>query len=177
MASCWSTRQCASLKSLCEFIFKFYTDEIITCTINLPSQKSTTNIWILYWPNSWDIVREQRRGMRIEKGKQGGWIWGQKLWSEVRKKRVKENKNESRWRGGRRAVREVELRERVGRSVEHTVTSRIPPTSLSQSMWQEDLCNTPEMEGGDGERVTRRRMKEGARRAAVKGVMQRKRSG
>lgn len=25
------------------------------------------------------------------------------------------------------------------------------------------------MEGGDGERVTRRRMKEGARRAAVKG--------
>lgn len=25
------------------------------------------------------------------------------------------------------------------------------PESLSQSLWQEDLCNTPEMEGGDGE--------------------------
>lgn len=52
----------------------------------------------------------------------------------------------------------------------------LPSSSLSQSMWQEDLCNTPEMEGGDGERVTRRRMKGGARRAAVKEVGGEKRS-
>lgn len=70
-----------------------------------------------------------------KEGIRGGWIWGKELWSEVRWKEVKEYVNESQRRGGRRAVREVEWRERVGRSVEHTVTSRIPPpTSLSQSM-------------------------------------------